>query len=271
MAQPLVSDALWQRLQPLLPEPKPRRARFPGRKPLPLRDVLSGILFVLKTGIAWDDLPAELGWGCGKTCRAALRLWHRLGIWAALHRLLLAELRGADRLDWSRAPIDAAFAKAPLGGAATGPNPTGRGKSGTKHHLVTDAQGVPLAATTTAANVNEVTMLLPLVDAIPPVAGKVGRPRRRPDRVQGDRGYDAEGNREGLRGRGIEPVLAERNTGHGSGLGVFRWFVERTLSWLHRKGRLRLRWDRLPEVHDAFLQLTCSLICVNYIQAFGLA
>ncbi|MCC6419630.1 MAG: transposase [Gemmataceae bacterium] len=84
--------------------------------------------------------------------------------------------------------------------------------------------------------------------------------------MQGDRGYDAQENRDGLRRRGIQPLLPRRRTEHGSGLGVFRWFIERTLSWLHRKGRLRVRWDRLPEVHNAFLQLACCLICLNYVQ-----
>src|SRR5689334_7336732 len=82
--KPLVSDALWERLEPLIPPPPPRHPRFPGRKPLDHRKVLTGILFVLKTGIAWDDLPAELGCGCGKTCRHYLRLWHRSGVWRAL-------------------------------------------------------------------------------------------------------------------------------------------------------------------------------------------
>ena len=68
MSKSLVSDALWQRIEPLLPAPPPRRVRFPGRKPLDYRKVPTGILFVLKTGINWQDLPAELGWGCGKTC-----------------------------------------------------------------------------------------------------------------------------------------------------------------------------------------------------------
>ena len=75
----LVTDQLWERIQPLLPPPPPRRFRFPGRKPLDYRKILTGILFVLKTGIAWDDLPAELGCGCGKTCRHYLRLWHEAG------------------------------------------------------------------------------------------------------------------------------------------------------------------------------------------------
>src|SRR3954471_21746025 len=93
--RPLVTDALWERIQPLLPPPPKRRFRFPGRKPLDYRKVLTGILFVLKTGIAWDDLPADLGCGCGKTCRHYLQLWHESGVWLKLHALLLAELNGA--------------------------------------------------------------------------------------------------------------------------------------------------------------------------------
>ena len=89
--KPLVTDALWARLQPLLPPPPPRRFRFPGRKPLDDRKILTGILFVLKTGIAWDDLPAELGCGCGKTCRHYLRVWHAAGVWRQLHAVLLGQ------------------------------------------------------------------------------------------------------------------------------------------------------------------------------------
>src|SRR6267143_406219 len=181
----LVSDALWERLQPLLPPPPKRRFRFPGRKPLDYRKILTGILFVLKTGIAWDDLPAELGCGCGKTCRHYLRTWHQAGVWLKLHALLLAELNGADQIDWERALIDASFAKAPEGGEKTGPNPTDRGKSGSKHHLMTDAQGIPLSAITTAANVNEVTQLMHVLVGMPPVGGKPGPKRQRPDRLQG--------------------------------------------------------------------------------------
>src|SRR4051794_16512290 len=128
--KPLVTDALWERLQPLLPPPPKRRFRFPGRKPIDDRKVLTGILFVLKTGIAWDDLPAELGCGCGKTCRHYLRLWHQAGVWRQLHAVLLAGLNGADQIDWRRARIDASFARAPEGGEDTGPNPTGRGNRG---------------------------------------------------------------------------------------------------------------------------------------------
>jgi transposase len=263
--KPLVTDALWERLQPLLPPPPPRRFRFPGRKPLDYRKLLTGILFVLTTGIAWDDRPAALGCGCGKTCRHSLRAWHRAGVWLQLPAVLRAALNGGDQIDWERALIDASFAKAPEGGADTGPNPTDRGKSGRKHHVMTDAQGIPWSATMTAANVNEVTQVFPVLAAMPPVGGKPGPRRRKPERLQGDRGYDSEPVRQELRGLGITPILAARRTEHGSGLGVFRWLVERTIAWLHSFGRLRRRLDRHPELQEAFLRLACALICLRFL------
>ena len=92
-----------------------------------------------------------------------------------------------------------------------------------------------------------------------------GPKREKPERLQGDRGYDAKSVRQLLRGLGITPVLAERNAAHGSGLGVFRWFVERTISWLHAFGRLRRRLDRLTEIQEAFLRLGCALICLRFL------
>ncbi len=263
--KPLVTDDLWTRIEPLLPPEPTRRFRFPGRKPLDRRKVLTGILFVLKTGIAWDDLPADLGCGCGKTCRHYLRLWHEAGVWRQLHNLLLAELNAADQIDWNRALIDATFAKAPEGGEDTGPNPTDRSKSGSKHHVLTDAQGIPLAATVTAANVNEVTQVFHVLADLDPVGGKPGPNREVPDQLQGDRGYDSEPVRQLLRWLGITPVLAARYTEHGSGLGIYRWFVERSISWLHSFGRLRRRLDRLTEIQEAFLRLGSALVCLRFL------
>jgi transposase len=265
MAQPLLSDALWQRIEPLLPPVKPRRFRFPGRKPLTHRQALTGILFVLRTGIRWNDLPCEMGCGSGSACRKRLQAWQGLGVWDELHRLLLRELREADRIDWSRAAVDSSFARALGGGEETGPNPTDRGKKGSKQHAVVDGQGIPLAATVTAANVPDVSELLEVVDAIPPVAGKVGHPQQRPEQLYGDRAYDSEAHREALRDRGIEPELAERGTEHGSGLGVYRWVVERFFSWLHRYRKLRLRTDWYASTHHGLLKLACSLICLNFL------
>ena len=262
---PFISDALWERLRALLPSPPARHFRFPGRKPLDYRKVLTGILFVLKTGISWDDLPAELGCGCGKTCRHYLQVWQQAGVWRQLHALLLTELNAAGLIDWDRALIDASFAKAPEGGEDTGPNPTDRSKSGSKHHIMTDAQGIPLGATVTAANVNDVTEVFRVLADLEPVGGKPGPKREKPKRLQGDRGYDSEPVRQLLRWLGITPVLAERNTAHGSGLGVYRWFVERTISWLHSLGRLRRRLDRLTELQEAFLRLGMAVVCLRFL------
>jgi len=122
---------------------------------------------------------------------------------------------------------------------------------------------VPLAVILTGANRHDVTQLMPLLDAIPPVRGKPGRPRRRPDAVQGDRAYDSEPHRRRVRGRRIRPILAKRGTPHGSGLGIYRWVVERTLAWLHQFRRVRTRFDRRDDIHEAFLSLGCILICWN--------
>ena len=161
--------------------------------------------------------------------------------------------------------MDAVFSRAFGGGEKTGPNPTDRRKKGIKHHVITDAQGVPLKVTTTPANRHETTQLLPLVDGIPEVAGKPGHPQKRPKKLYGDRAYDSEPHRKELRQRGIKPHLARRNTPHGSGLGVFRWVVERTNSWLHGFRRLRTRYDRRAYIHDAFVLLAECIICFRIL------
>jgi len=265
MAQPLVSEALWDCLEPLLPPLKPRRFRYPGRKPLDRRKVITGIIFVLKTGIPWEALPADLGYGCGMTCLNYLKELHAAGVWENLHYLLLDELQGADKIDWSRAAADSTHARAVGGGENSGKNPTDRSKLGTKHHILTDAQGIPLAVTATGSNKADVSEALPVIDSVPPITGKPGRPRQRPDEIYMDRAYDSERLRQELRRRGIVPRIAERNTEHGSGLGIYRWVAERTASWLHSFRRLRLRTDRNGAVHDAFIALASSLICMWFL------
>ncbi len=116
MAKPLVDDELWELIQPLLPPPKPRRWRYPGRKRLRERRALTGILFVLKSGIPWEMLPKEMECGSGMTCWRRLRDWQEAGVWQKLHELLLAKLREADRIDWSRAVVDSASIRAVGGG-----------------------------------------------------------------------------------------------------------------------------------------------------------
>jgi transposase len=152
------------------------------------------------------------------------------------------------------------------GGSATDASPVDRARNGSKHHLLVDAGGIPLAWTLTGGNRNDVTQLIPLVDRIPPVRGKIGRPRRRPDRIVADRGYDHDKYRRELRRRGVASEIARRQTQHGSGLGRVRWVVERTFAWLHQFKRLLVRYDRRAEIHEAFLAIGCCLVCFRRLQ-----
>jgi transposase len=152
------------------------------------------------------------------------------------------------------------------GGSETGPSPVDRGRNGSKHHLLVDATGIPLAWTVTGGNRNDVTQLVPLVERVPPVRGRAGAPRRRPDCVTADRGYDHDKYRRELRKRRIRPEIARRQSEHGSGLGRVRWVVERTFAWLHKLKRLLVRYDRHVEIHEAFLAIGCCLICFRRLQ-----
>ncbi|MEW2079335.1 IS5 family transposase [Streptomyces sp. NPDC013433] len=252
-----VDDDLWALIEPLLP-PWPERS--PGPRPVDDRLCLQGILYVLYNDIAWQLLPLELGFGSGQTCWRRLERWQQAGVFDRLHRILLAELNAAGELDWSRACVDGTHL-GEKGGADTGPSPVDRRKTGSKHHLICDGRGTPLKVITTAANVNDVTQTLALVDGIPPVAGRPGRSRRRPEALLGDKGYDSNPNRAELRRRRILPVISRKGSPNIKGLGKLRYVVEQTFALLHHFKRLAVRWERRTELHDALVYLACSLIC----------
>ena len=120
--------------------------------------------------------------------------------------------------------------------------------------------GPPLAVTLTGGNRHDVTQLLPLLDAVPPIRGARGRPRRKPRRLYADRGYDFDKYRCLLWKRGIKPLIARRGVAHGSGLGKVRWVVERAIACLQQFKRLRTRYERRADLHQDLLELACSLI-----------
>jgi transposase len=119
MARPIVSDELWAIVEPILPPP--RSYPLGGRPPVDNRAALTGILFVLRSGIPWEMLPREMGCGSGMTCWRRLRDWHEAGVWQTLHQVLLSWLQAADQIDWSRAVVDSASVRAVLGGQKSAP------------------------------------------------------------------------------------------------------------------------------------------------------
>jgi len=112
MAKPILDDELWAMIEPMLPPPKPRRFRYPGRKPITNRQALTGILFVLRTGIPWEFLPKEMGCGSGVSCWRRLRDWQAAGVWQRVHELMLDELRRVEELDLSIVAVDSGSVRA---------------------------------------------------------------------------------------------------------------------------------------------------------------
>jgi hypothetical protein len=135
---------------------------------------------------------------------------------------------------------------------------------GVKQHVLVDSNSIPLAAHSTPANVPEIKELLSLVDTSGPRKPN-GEPKHHPKRIYGDRAYDSEPHREELRKRGITPKLAKRNADHGSGLGKYRWVVERLISWLHGFRKLRFVTKKEDEMPFAFLNLAICMICLRFL------
>jgi transposase len=146
-------------------------------------------------------------------------------------------------------------------------NPTDKGEPGSKHHVLVDRNGIPLAVAVTAANVHDSRMLAPMLDAVAPVrTGRRGRPRRRPAKLPADNGYDNPRCRDSCVRRGVEPRIARKGVESKTKLGTHRWIVERTLAWLARYRRLAVRYERLLVMHRAWLHLACALIRWNQLQ-----
>ena len=244
----------------------PERAAGPegGRPPASHRAVMDVLWFVLATGCRWEDVPPQLGCS-GMTAHRHLRRWEEVGVWDRLHADLLRLLRQAGKLDPDLAVVDAVILRAFGGGELTGKSPVDRGKRGTKHTLLVDRHGVPLEIHTAPANASDHKQIIPVVLDFPKVKGKPGRPKEMPDELYADRGYDSDATRWLLAWLGIEPHIARRKAPHGSGLGKVRWVVERTISWLKGLRRMRVRYDRLAVVQEAWNTLAACAICFRLL------
>jgi Putative transposase of IS4/5 family (DUF4096)/Transposase DDE domain len=239
----LLPDELWAEVEPLLPPPPPRSPKG-GRPPVDNRDALRGIIFVNRTGISWQMLPAEVFGGQRLVLLATLPRVDGRGCVARGAPATLEPPGPARRR--RRGPVAGGGGQPERPrrqrGAHTGPNPTDRGKRGCKRHVLTDADGVPLVVRTTGANVPDQAQLPALLESMPALpTGPLGRPKTRPDAIYGDRAYGTAEMIALMLVLHVVSYLAPRNSDtHGSGLGFFRFVVERTLACFSHFRRLRL-------------------------------
>ncbi len=153
----------------------------------------------------------------------------------------------------------------PPGGQETGPNPTDRGKLGSKRHIVADARGIPLVVLVSGANRHDSMMFEKCTNALPAIKGLRGKPRCRPSRLHADKGYDYARCRAYLKKRGIASRIARRGVESRERLGRHRWVVERTHGWFAGFGKLRIRFERRLDIHEALLKLAAAIICARLV------
>jgi putative transposase len=223
--------------------------------------ILSGIFYLLRTGIQWKALPRVFG--PPSTVHARFQEWVKDGVFDRAHEAGLLAYDASVGIDWSWQSADGAMTKAPLGGEKTGPNPTDRGKSGTKRSLLTEGNGLPLAIVAGGANVNDHLLLAETLQHIA-VARPTPTPKS-PHNLCLDKGYDYprvpgiladHGYTGHVRSRGEEARAISTEPG----FKARRWVVERTHSWLNRFRRLLVRWEKTEETYLAMLRLACAWI-----------
>jgi putative transposase len=277
-----ISDELWERIEPLLPKPKSRirgrgrkRRNVGGRPPADRRVLIAGIFYILRTGCQWNAAPER--YGSGKTLHRYFQRWVRARVFHKMWRAGLTEYDELQGIDWMWQSVDGAMTKAPLGGGATGPNPTDRGKTVTKRSLLVDGRGAPLAVVVAGANRHDSPLLEPTLDAI-----AVQRPEPSDEAEQhlsADNGYQGKPSTKAAEARGYilhRPPPKERSKTKGAtkqkqaaepkkkrepGKKARRWVVEVAHSWINRFRRLLVRWEKKTQNYLSMLYFACAIIC----------
>jgi putative transposase len=256
-----LSEEVWVRAQPLLPSAR----AYPkgGRPRADDRAMLGAMLYVLRTGLQWNALPREVG-AC-TTVYDRFRAWARDGVFLRLWQAGLTEFDELEGIEWEWVSLDGVMTKAPFGGAATGPNPTDRGKQGTKRSMLCEGHGLPLGVVVAGANRHDMKLLPATLDAV-----VVERPQPPFAQEQGlclDAGYDYDVVREQVAARGYTAHIRPRGEDRATAGSLDpakrprRWVVERLHSWLNRSRRLLVRWEKRQDTYEAFLHLACALLC----------
>jgi len=229
--------------------------------------VLNGILFVLRTGCHWKALPRC--YGSGSTAHRRFQQWTRAGILAAIVKLMLRWYDRCRGIDWEWQAADTNLLAAPLGGEATGANPTDLGKSGTKRHLLVDGRGTPLAVHLSGAHRHDLKGLRELLGS----GVLTPRPKpteRAPQHLCLDKAYDAEEADRLVEELGYTGHIKRRGQNDEPGVGepvypARRWKVERSISWFENMRKLRIRWEKKVENYRGLWLLAAALIIYRRI------
>jgi putative transposase len=231
--------------------------------------MLGAILYVLRTGLQWNALPRAIG--ASTTVYDRFRAWEQVGFFERLWAAGLGEFDELVGIEWEWQSLDGVMTKAPFGRAATagaegiGHNPTDRGKHGTKRSTLSEGHGLPLAVVVAGANVHDVKLAAPTLDAI--VVARPAPSGKQPQHLCVDAGYASALPRFAADQRGYCIHIRSRREER-QHIGTSdplkrprRWVVERLHSWLNRSRRLLVRWEKLARTYLAFLQLACALCC----------
>ena len=263
-----VSDELWEQVQPLIP-PAPSHAKG-GRRRMEDRKAFEAIVYVLRTGIQWNALPRERG--ASSTVHDRFQEWERAGFFKALWQAGLSDYDDLVGIQWEWQAVDGVLTKAPFGHAATGANPTDRGKQGTKRSLLTDGAGIPLALVVDGANRHDVRLLSATLDGL--VISRPEPTQEQPQHLCLDAAYDSTPVYKDLLARHYQPHVRSRGEEQREkeflpGYRARRWVVERSHSWLNRSRRLLVRWEKKVENYLAFLHLACAQLIFAKVAVFG--
>jgi putative transposase len=259
---------LWELFEMVLP-PWPPRPKG-GHPPMDDKKAFDAVYYVLRTGIQWNALPRILG--ASSTIHRRFQKWAREGVLIDLWRLCLYVYDQMVGIDWEWQAMDGAMTKAPLGCENTGPNPTDRAKKGTKRHLLTEGNGIPLSVVVTGANRNDFKETANVLDHI--VIERPEPTKRKKQHLCLDKGYDYSevktlvdefGYTAHIKSRGEEVAAKNSIPGYRSR----RWVVERTHSWMNRFRRIMVRWEKKTQNYEGFLHLACAFITLRATGVLG--
>lgn len=266
----LPPESLILAAEPLFPEePAKGKATKGGRPRKPAWQMFIAMFYVLRSGIQWKALPKCLG--APSTVHDRFQEWAEAGVFRQLWQSGLLQACWEGFLDFEWLTVDGCSTKSPLGGGDVGPNPTDRGKTGTKRHLMTEGKGMPISLAVTGANVHDATKVDALIHSL---ALPIPHPTEEEERnFCADKGYDSASIRRTIAAEGFNDHILSRGEERKSlrmpGYRARRWVNERTHSWMNRFRRILIRWEKKTENYLAFLHLTCSLIVWRNCEVFG--